>query len=64
MNIIKRKPWRSKAPIFAGWHKFNPWYINIWINVLAPISWIRAAHDCQDPRVGCSCYGSYRFPKV
>ena len=70
MNILRRKPWR------AGWSPFVPfirdyfydlddyearvlWFANQARNVCR---WLRDAHDCQDPRVGCSCSGSYRFP--
>lgn len=39
----------------ARWVWFGNQLRNLW-------SWLRYAHDCQDPRVGCSCAGSYRFP--
>lgn len=25
--------------------------------------WLRAAHDCSDPSIACSCQGGFRFPK-
>lgn len=24
--------------------------------------WLRVAHDCADPSIGCSCSGGFRFP--
>lgn len=50
------------GPIILDWYESHVlWYANQLRNL---VNWIRFAHDCQDPQVGCSCTGSYRFPKV
>jgi hypothetical protein len=61
MSIFKRKPWRSRVRPFAkrGNTPYGVFIINQCYNLAG---WVRHAHDCQDPRVNCSCAGSYRFP--
>jgi hypothetical protein len=53
-SFFWRKPWR--APSRPVWHG------NLWRYIGDFFSWIRVAHDCQDPAVGCSCHPSFRFP--
>jgi hypothetical protein len=49
-DFLWRRPWRSPAPV-------PPLGQGL-------INWLRAAHDCSDPSVGCSCTGGYRFPRL
>jgi hypothetical protein len=47
VGILLRRPWRSPT---------RPQTIrDLW-------PWLRFAHDCADPAVGCSCSGGFRFP--
>lgn len=59
-NFIKsflwRKAWRSKTKSKAMRGD------NLRITIINLLSWLRYAHDCQDPAIGCSCHGSFRFP--
>lgn len=55
-HFFWRKPWRSTAPI--GWSDGK----TLTVKVANLVSWLRFAHDCTDPAVGCSCHPSYRFP--
>jgi hypothetical protein len=47
LDILWRKPWR--AP-----HRPH--------GLRDLLQWLRLAHDCQNPAVGCSCHPSFRFP--
>ena len=47
IGILARKPW------CASWKPRT--LRQLW-------QWLAAAHDCQDPAVGCSCTGGFRFP--
>ena len=64
MSLFTRKPWRSgHGPFerYARWvHRHRLAYLAVQVANL--VGWLRFAHDCQDPRIGCSCSGSYRFP--
>ncbi|MBB3041183.1 hypothetical protein [Nocardioides soli] len=54
-GILRRKPWRaSHGPQIRG---RSP---RVALSNLR--RWLRAAHDCQDPAVACTCAGSFRFP--
>lgn len=55
-SFFWRRPWNSTAPI----PKLNQYGISTYLREL--FSWLRFAHDCTDPSVGCSCRPSYRFP--
>jgi hypothetical protein len=47
-DLLWRNPWRSRS---------RP-------NLRSPRDawdWLRKAHDCGDPSVGCSCSGGFRF---
>lgn len=48
-NLLLRKPWRAGHR--PRWNRPR----EVW-------DWVRFAHDCQDPVVGCSCSGGFRFP--
>lgn len=48
-DLMWRRPWR--APHGPNWRSAR----DAW-------QWLRAAHDCADPAVGCSCSGGFRFP--
>jgi hypothetical protein len=48
-DLLWRRPWRSNHGPQSVRHFFQ---------------WIRAAHDCHDPSVGCSCQPSFRFPPI
>lgn len=50
LDVLWRRPWR--APSRPNWRS------------LADVrQWLAAAHDCADPSVGCSCAGSFRYPR-
>lgn len=51
-----RKPWKSTAPRPT----LNRYGIGLYLQEL--LQWLRNAHDCTDPSIGCSCHPSYRFP--
>lgn len=51
IGILHRRPWNSKA------HRYPEDNLFTWIQV-----WLLVIHDCQDPMIGCSCTGSFRFP--
>ncbi|MFJ8687397.1 hypothetical protein [Micromonospora wenchangensis] len=49
-GFLWRRPWRSSA-------RPN-------LRSLRDVAeWVRAAHNCADPSIGCSCTGGYRFPR-
>lgn len=48
-DFIWRRPWRSPVPVPRPGR-------GLW-------SWLRGAHDCADPSIGCSCTGGFRFPR-
>ena len=49
-GLLWRKPWRSSTrPNLRS--------------VRDLLQWLRVAHDCADPAVGCSCNGGFRFPR-
>lgn len=54
-----RKPWRAPGPMLPP--RGHRHLLNV---VRSVAGWLRRAHDCQDPAVGCSCYPSFRMPKV
>lgn len=50
-DLLWRRPWRSNTrPNLSS--------------LSDTLDWLRAAHDCSDPSVGCSCTGGYRFPRT
>ncbi|TDC30072.1 hypothetical protein E1211_24815 [Micromonospora sp. 15K316] len=49
-GVLWRRPWRSRT-------RPN------WRSPRGVLAWLRAAHDCSDPAVACSCDGGYRFPR-
>lgn len=49
LDFFWRKPWRS--PTRPDWR-----------NLADVLVWLRAAHDCSDGSVMCSCSGGYRYP--
>lgn len=64
---------REQAVIHAMHHKpwwrvgiFNrrPWLSGLTVREVGLWSWLTVVHDCQDPVIGCSCSGGFRFPKV
>lgn len=62
VTFWQRKPWRSgwvptwRKSSDCEWWRYPLILLGNWWG------WLRYAHDCQDPRIGCSCSGSYRFP--
>lgn len=56
LDILWRKPWKSPAP--TGWREGTTLPVKL-RNVR---HWLRYAHDCADPSVGCSCSGGFRYP--
>jgi hypothetical protein len=56
-DILQRKPWRSPDPnlYLSNQHSLR-------VNVRNLYQWLRYAHDCADPSVGCACSGGFRFP--
>lgn len=52
VGVLARRPWRSALRRQRG-ESILAW---VW-------AWLTVAHDCADPAVGCSCSGSFRFPK-
>lgn len=48
VGILLRRPWR------ASWRPET--LRDVW-------PWLTVAHDCQDPVIGCSCSGGFRFPR-
>lgn len=51
VGVLLRRPWRApKGPRNSGWRGL--------------VDWLYASHDCQDPMVGCSCSGGFRFPHI
>lgn len=65
MNVLQRKPWRSPNGT-STWRKAPDceWWRHPLILLGNWRRWLRYAHDCQDPRIGCSCAGGYRFPRT
>ena len=56
VDILWRRPWRSSVgPGLSRRHSLRINALNLW-------SWLRLAHDCSDPSVGCSCHGGFRYP--
>jgi hypothetical protein len=53
VGILRRRPWRSPTRRWPG----EPLLGYLW-------AWLFVKHDCQDPAVGCSCQGGFRFPKA
>lgn len=56
VDFLWRKPWRAPS----GPHlslRCDPV-----VNLGNLIGWLRFAHDCADPSIGCSCSGGFRFP--
>ena len=53
VGILRRRPWRSTI---RRWPKESI-LSHLW-------AWLFVIHDCQDPAVGCSCSGGFRFPLV
>lgn len=49
-GVFWRKPWRAS-------HRPR------WSRPLDVLDWLRKAHDCADPAVGCSCSGGFRYGK-
>lgn len=58
LGLLWRKPWKSPAPMAISIR------IDTATNVHNLVQWLRNAHDCSDPSIGCSCQGGYRFPSV
>lgn len=63
-RILTRKPWRAPTGPFQRYdravHRRPSAYVACQIANL--IGWLRYAHDCQNPNIGCSCTGSHRHP--
>jgi hypothetical protein len=57
LDLFWRKPWRSPSGPGVSRH-YSPR-----VNLANFAGWLRNAHDCSDPSVGCSCWGGFRFPK-
>jgi hypothetical protein len=55
-DLLYRKPWRSRIK----YHQLKGDYW--WITIINIWGWLCRAHDCQDPSIGCSCSGGFRFP--
>ena len=56
LDMLWRKPWKS--PTGPSWSLNR----SLRINASNLLGWLRNAHDCADPSVGCSCQGGFRFP--
>jgi hypothetical protein len=56
LDVLWRKPWRSSGG--TGVRCGRTWGVKL-SNFLG---WLRNAHDCADPSVGCSCSGGFRHP--
>lgn len=54
IEAMHRRPWWRLGIL----HR-RPWRASYFTNIW---TWLRVAHDCQDPMIGCSCSGSFRFP--
>jgi len=54
VGILNRRPWRNPRKFKEHGHSFVS---RLW-------NYCMTVHDCADPAVGCSCFGSYRFPKI
>lgn len=54
LHILRRKPWRSRVKPIEG--------STLRVKISSLWQWLRKAHDCADPAIGCSCSGSFRFP--
>lgn len=46
-SFLWRRPWRAPGHVPLR---------GFW-------QWLRNAHDCADPAVGCSCSGGFRYPR-
>jgi hypothetical protein len=53
-DLLWRRPWRSPSRPTRG--------DTLAITIRNYWQWLRMAHDCADPAVGCSCTGGFRFP--
>jgi hypothetical protein len=56
LDLFWRKPWRSTAGVGVSRDR------SVRVNLSNFLGWLRNAHDCADPSVGCSCSGGYRHP--
>jgi len=54
-SLFWRKPWKSNICLVKG--------DTFIITIQNLVSFIKYAHDCQDPAIGCSCTDSFRFPR-